>query len=117
MSLSRAGRTDRQEAYALIDLFVRLYKKEYGTVPLRMNRHALAHGFEALWKDYGEQAKDIVEFYLDNYKEPSPFEFVYKYGDVAVEMEERRLDEEERRQAYLRTIERLKERNKGVGSG
>lgn len=107
-------KTPRQNAYILIDHFVKLYRKRFGVAPPRMNRHALASGFEGLHKDYLDQAYAIIDHYVNNYKEPDPFKFTYAYGDVFEDMENERRDREDREELHRRTIERVLERRRVV---
>lgn len=111
-----AAKTSRQIAYALIEAFLREYRKKFAAAPSGMNRHALSYGFESLYKDYGEMAEEIIKYYVKNYHDPDPFSFIYKYGDVAEAMEQERRDVEDRERLYRNTVKRVIERRNKIGT-
>lgn len=107
-----AKRTDRQEAYGLINYFLKRYQKEYGSTPPGFNRYALAFGFEALYLDYGVAgAKELIDYYFDAYNVHDPRTFVSKYGDYSLEMEADRKDAADRKKWYEETVRGIKEKS------
>lgn len=107
-----AKKTDRQEAYGLINYFLKRYKEEYGSNPPGFNRYALAFGFEALYLDYGVAGgKELIDYYFDSYTVHDAKVFVSKYGDYSLEMAADRKDAEDRQRWYEDTVKSIKEKS------
>lgn len=107
-----AKKTDRQEAHALINYFLKKYKESYGQQPPGLNRYALAFGFEALHQDYGAEATDIIDYYFKSYEGHSPKFFVSKYGDIALQRQYDLEDLAEREAIYRETVKMVREKRR-----
>lgn len=99
--------TDRQRAHAAISYFLKLYKEKFHATPYGFNRHALVHGFESLVKDYSGQENKIIDYYFENYVDPSPNQFVYQYGKVVEGLQEDAEDQARLKELKRKTKERM----------
>lgn len=105
-----ATQSDRQQAYKLIGVFDKLWKKKYGK-PYKGNRHADRWGFEDMIYDLGyEGALSVIEYYFKLQKRGHPRQWLlYNYADLNQQMEEIAAQREFRR----RVMEETRRRDEG----
>lgn len=109
-----ASKTTKQEANGLITYFLARYKAMYGANPPGLNRYSLVFGFEALYLDYADEARSLIDYYFDAYEKHSPKFFMNRYGDIALSKEEDEKDAAERERLYQQTVKMVKEKRGGT---
>ena len=98
-----------QQCHALTTYYISKYTSVVGRAP-SVNRNKARYGFEGLLMDYtSENARLLIDYYIDHYDEPKIDWFIYNYEKVDEAKTDR--DHEEVAQAKRRaaTEARLEE--------
>lgn len=77
-----------QQCHAMITYFAKQYEQKVGDKPL-VNRNRARWGFESMLMDYtSEQARVLVDFYLEHWDRATMDWFLYNYEKVDQALQE-----------------------------
>ena len=102
-----------QQCHALISYYINKYESVVGRRPV-VNRNKVRYWLEAMLMDYtGEQARELIDHYIDHYDDPKIDWFAYNYEKVdedKQEYEQNKVSTEKRRQETQRKLEEWRAR-------
>jgi hypothetical protein len=94
------------QCHAMTTYFIQAYNENVGKQPV-VNRNKARWGFESVLMDYTPaQAKELIDYYLDSYADPSLEWFLWNYEKV----EESYKDAEKERQSVAKRRKETQER-------
>lgn len=98
-----------QQCHALITYFINTYEQETGR-RAPVSRNKVRYWFESILMDNTPtKAKQLIDFYLAHYPDPSVEWFAFNYEKVALDKEEQETNESAAVKRRQETEQRLKE--------
>lgn len=77
-----------QQVHALISYYISSYEKVVGKKPV-VNRNKVRYWLESMLMDYtGEQARELIDHYLNHWEDPTIDWFAFNYEKVDVAKQE-----------------------------
>lgn len=98
-----------QQCHALTTYFINAYEKRFSKAAV-VNRNRARWGFESLLMDYSPVvARDMIDFYINHWDDPTLDWFLFNYDKVDVAKTEHDAQELSRAKRRAETAKRLEE--------
>lgn len=102
-----------QEVHALVTYYIKCYEAKKGKTPV-LNRNKVRYWLESMLMDYtGAEARELIDYYVDKWAEPSIDWFAFNYDKVdedKTEYEKNKLSNAAKRSETERRLEEWRNR-------